>query len=136
MTMHIVVVGGPGNSLGRNYNYSVEKDINYIAERTTNRNVDFVNPFQRHDKPWMNGRVRSMNLRLDCALMRRDMSHIGIIDAASIAREDFTMHGLHLNFRGKRRLTHLIAKRVIGGHVSSISSIPVITHARASSFLA
>jgi hypothetical protein len=82
----IVVVGGPGNSLDRNYNYSIEKDINYIAERTTNTNVEFVNLFQRHDKTWMNGRVRSMNLRLDWALMRRDMSHIGIIDAASIAR--------------------------------------------------
>jgi hypothetical protein len=33
-------------------------------------------------------------------------------------------------------LTQLIAERVIGGHVSSISSIPVITHARASPFLA
>jgi hypothetical protein len=85
---HIVVVGGPGNSLDRNYNYSIE-DIHYIAERTTNTNVEIVNLFQRHDRPWMNGRVRSMNLRLDRALMRRDMSHIGIIDAASIAREDF-----------------------------------------------
>jgi hypothetical protein len=124
---HIAVVGGPGNSLDRNYNYSIEKD-NYIAERTTNTNVEFVNLFQRHNKLWMNGRVRSMNLRLDRALMRRDMSHIGIIDAASIAREDFMKHGLHLNF--------LIAERVIGGQVSSISSIPVITHARASPFLA
>jgi hypothetical protein len=83
---HIVVVGGPGNSLDRNYNYSIEKDINYIAERKTNTNVEFVNLFQRHDKPWMNGRVRGMNLRLDRALMRCDMSHIGIIGAASIAR--------------------------------------------------
>jgi hypothetical protein len=93
----LVVVGGPGNSLDRNYSYSIEKDINYIAERTTNTNVESVNLFQRHDKLWMNGRVRSMKLRLDRALMRHDMSHIGIIDTASIAREDFTKHGLHLN---------------------------------------
>jgi hypothetical protein len=38
----------------------------------------------------------------------------------------------HLGYR----LTQLIAEKVIGGHVSSISSIPVITHARASPFLA
>jgi hypothetical protein len=57
---HIVVVGGPGKSLDRNYNYCIEKDINYIAERTTNTQVEFVNLFQRHDKPWMNGRVRSL----------------------------------------------------------------------------
>jgi hypothetical protein len=46
------------------------------------------------------------------------------------------MHGLHLNSRGKKRLKKLIAKRVVGGHVSHISSYPVITHARASPSLA
>jgi hypothetical protein len=133
---HIITVGGPGNSLDRNHHYSTEDDLNFIAERTSNTNVGFVNLFQRHDKPWMNGRVRSMNLRLDRALMRRDMSHIGVIDSSSIAREDFTMHGLHLNSRGKKRLMHLIAERVVDGHVARISSISVITHARASPFLA
>jgi hypothetical protein len=28
----LVIVGGPRNSLDRNYNYSIEKDINFIAE--------------------------------------------------------------------------------------------------------
>jgi hypothetical protein len=36
---HIVIVGGPGNSLDRNYNYLIEKDINFIAEKTTNTNA-------------------------------------------------------------------------------------------------
>jgi hypothetical protein len=94
---HIVIVGGPGKSLDRNYNYSIEKGINYIAERTNNTNVGSVNLFQRHNKPCMNGRVRSMNLQLDRALMKRDMSHIGITDAASIVRKYFTTNGLHLN---------------------------------------
>jgi hypothetical protein len=43
-------------------------------------------------------------------------------------------HGLHLNSRGKERLEHLIAERIVDGHVSSISSIPVITNDRASFF--
>jgi hypothetical protein len=60
------------------------------------------------------------------------MSHIGVIDTASFVREDHTAHGLHLNFRGKRRLTHVIAERVGDGHVQTVSSTPVITHARAS----
>jgi hypothetical protein len=54
----------------------------------------------------------------------------------SLVRDEYTAHGLHLNSQGKRRLTHLIAERISGGHVSSVSSIPVITHARASPFLA
>jgi hypothetical protein len=77
-----------------------------------------------------------VNLRLDRALMGRDTAHIGVIDTASLVRDDYTTHGLHLNSLGKRRLTHLIAERISGGHVSSVSSIPVITHARASPFLA
>jgi hypothetical protein len=64
------------------------------------------------------------------------MAYIGVIDTASFVRDDYTAHGLHLNSQGKRRLTHLIAERIGGGHVSSVRSIPVITHARASSFVA
>jgi hypothetical protein len=64
------------------------------------------------------------------------VAHIGVIDTASLVRDDYTTHGLHLNSRGKRRLTHLIVERIGGGHVSSVRSIPVITHARASPFLA
>jgi hypothetical protein len=41
------------------------QDINFIAERTANTNMGFVNLVQRHDKPWMNRKVGSMNLWLD-----------------------------------------------------------------------
>jgi hypothetical protein len=40
---HVVRVGRPQNSLVRNYYYSIEKDLNCIAERTTNTNVGVVN---------------------------------------------------------------------------------------------
>jgi hypothetical protein len=132
---HIIIVGGPGNSLDRNYHYSIEDDLNFIAERTSNTRVGFVNLFQRHDNTRMNGRVRSMSLRLDRALMRNDMSHIGVTDASSIVRVGYTRHGLQLNSRGKEMLVHLIAERVVNGHVSSISTIPVITNVRACPFL-
>jgi hypothetical protein len=66
--------------------------------------------------------------------MGRDTAHIGVIDKASIVRDDYITHGLHLNSLGKRRMKHLIAERISGGHVPSVSGIPVITHARASLF--
>jgi hypothetical protein len=75
-------------------------------------------------------------LMIDRVLMGRDTADIGVIDTASFVRDDFTTHGLHLNSRGERRLTYLIAERISGGHVSSVSNIPVITHAGASHFLA
>jgi len=31
---HVIIVGGPGNKLGRNYCYSIKEDINFIAERS------------------------------------------------------------------------------------------------------
>jgi hypothetical protein len=48
---HIIIMGEPRNSLGRNYHYSNEQDINFIAERSNNMNVGFANLFQRHNKP-------------------------------------------------------------------------------------
>jgi hypothetical protein len=68
--------------------------------------------------------------------MERDIAHDGVTDTASFVRDDYTTHGLHLNSRGKRRLTHVIAERIGGGHVSSVSSIPVIIHTTDSPFLA
>jgi hypothetical protein len=85
-------VGDPGNSLYRNYHYSIENYLNFTAERTSSTSAGFVNFFERHDKLWMNGRVRSMNLWLDQALMKPDVSHICVIDISSIVREGYTMH--------------------------------------------
>jgi hypothetical protein len=79
---HIVIVGGVGNSLDINQDYSIDTDLNFIAQRTSNTNVGFVNILRRYDKPWINGRLRSVNSLLVRALMRGDMSHINVIDTA------------------------------------------------------
>jgi hypothetical protein len=129
-------VGRDRNSLDINQYYSINKDLNFTAERTSNTNAGYVNLLRRYDKPWMNRRDRSVNLQLDRALMGHDMSHI-VTDTATVVREEYTTHGLHLNSRGIMRLTHLTAESICGEHLPSMnSSIPVITHARASPFLA
>jgi len=133
---HFVIVGGPGNSLERNYHYSIEKDLNFIARRTDHTNIRFVSLLRRYDEPWMNRKVRSVNLRLDRALLGHGMSHVGVVDTTTIGREYYKASGLHLNLRGKRKLMLLIADRLDGGgHVLGVSSIPVVIHARASPFL-
>jgi hypothetical protein len=69
-------VRGPENSLERNYRYSIENYPNFIAERTSNTSVDFINLFEKHDKPWMNGRFRGMNLWFEAGgWMRPRVSH-------------------------------------------------------------
>jgi hypothetical protein len=54
--------GRARKQLDRNYYYLVEKDLNFIAEVTANTNVGFVNLLERYDEPWINKRVRNMNL--------------------------------------------------------------------------
>jgi len=76
-------VEGPGNSLDRIYHYSVTMDVNYLAERVKNVNVGFVNLFRRHDKLWVNGKVRSAILQIDCVLMGHGTFHIGVIETVS-----------------------------------------------------
>jgi hypothetical protein len=63
------------------------------------------------------------------------MSNTEVTDTSSTVREAYTMHGLHLHSQGMKRLTELIAEKVVDGHASGTSSVPVITHARAPPFL-
>jgi hypothetical protein len=65
---HVIIVGGPGNSLGRDLNYKIENDINSIAKNSTHTNVGFVGLLERHERPHMNNWVRSVNMRLERAL--------------------------------------------------------------------
>ena len=44
---HTVIVGGPENSLDRNYNYSIKKDLNSIARSTGHTNVGSVGLLSR-----------------------------------------------------------------------------------------
>jgi hypothetical protein len=55
-------VGGAGNGLDINQYSSIDKDLNFNPERTSNTNMGFVNLLRRYDKPWMNRRVRSVNV--------------------------------------------------------------------------
>jgi len=128
-------VGGPGNSLERNLNYCIEKDLSDISKKSGRTNVGFVGLFERHDRPQMQRRVRSLSLRLDRALLSPETSHIGLIDVSSIGRLGYTSHGLHLNSRGKRKLSKLIADRIKDEKVRKSEKIPVVISARATPFL-
>jgi hypothetical protein len=42
---HIITVAGPGNSLDRNYHYSIENDLNFIAQRDIKHQCGICQPF-------------------------------------------------------------------------------------------
>jgi hypothetical protein len=100
------MVGGSGKNLERNCHNSIENDLNFTADRTSNTDVVFVNLLEGHNNPWMNGRVMIKSLQLDQAQKRHGMPHIGVNDT-SVGREDYTTHGLYVIAQGKKRLTQL-----------------------------
>jgi hypothetical protein len=130
---HVIIVGGPGNSLDRDLNYKIENDINSIAKNSTHTNVGFVGLLERHDRPHMNKWVRSVNIRLERALWDIDKTHIGLIDVSSLNRYDHTRQGLHLNLRGKVKLVQIIANEITCK--PDTGKIPVITGVNSRPFL-
>jgi hypothetical protein len=77
---HVIIVGGPENSLDVDRHYHNEKDLNSIAKDSINTNFGFVGLLVRHVKPHMNRRVRSVNKELECTLWTADRFHIDLID--------------------------------------------------------
>jgi hypothetical protein len=92
------------NSLDRNLNYQIEKDLSDIDQKTSHTSVKFVGLLWRHDKPWINRRVKEVNLRLECLFVEVGGTHTDAIDVSSISRSEHTVHGLHLNSPGKDKL--------------------------------
>jgi len=70
--------GRPRKQLGYKLPYSIGEDINVIAERSNNSKVRSVNLFWRHGKPWINRKVRTVNLRLDLVQLGYSKSHIQV----------------------------------------------------------
>jgi hypothetical protein len=70
--------------------------------------------------------VRSVNLRLDPALMVGGKSLNYVTEIPSFQREDFMNHSLHLNSLGKKRLTLLIAK-CLGNKLCHLPAIHLLS---------
>jgi len=60
------------------------------------------------------------------------VSHTDVSETTSFQREDFTIHGPHLNSTRQKKLTLLIVKSLGDKNVSGTSSIPVINSAGSS----
>ena len=85
--------------------------------------MKFVGLLWRHDKPWINRWVRDVNLRLERLLVGIGRTHIDGIDVSSIMRNEHTVHGLHLNPRGKDKLMRLIAESFKGRHIPVVMGV-------------
>lgn len=130
----VVIVGGAGNSIDRDSNYSIESDLVKIVSATKHTGVELVSVLERHDRPHLNSSVGRVNLELERLLGSGMGSHIGVVPVKSIRRWDYTRHGLHLNRKGKGKLSGLIAKKLMGDTITC-GKIPVVISDRTAVFL-
>ena len=119
--------GWPRKQPGYKLPYSIGKDINVIAERSNNSNVQSVNLFWRHDKPWINRKVRKVNLRLDLVHLGCSNSHIQVTSNRRL-HDPWSVS----TFMRQKKLTLPTTKSLGDKNASGTDSIPDITSATAS----
>lgn len=130
----VVIVGGAGNSIDRDPDYSIESDLVKIVSATRHTDVRLVSVLERHDRPHLNSSVGRVNLELEWLLGSGMGPHIGVVPVKSISRWDYTRHGLHLNRKGKGELSRLIANDLRGDTIT-FGKIPVVISDRTAGFL-
>jgi hypothetical protein len=64
-----------------NYNFNINNNL--IVERSNNTSVRYVSLFWKHERPWINRKVRSENLGLDRSLFVCAKSHISVADTTT-----------------------------------------------------
>ncbi|XP_039297274.1 uncharacterized protein LOC120354342 [Nilaparvata lugens] len=105
---HVVIVGG-ANDVYCNQAGSFLKSMLSLLQVLNFTNVLISTIPIRYDLPeWscVNEEIRKTNSRIK--QYRGRMQNVKVIDLTDLKREHFTRHGLHLNWRGKKRMTDKI----------------------------
>lgn len=106
----VIVMGGTNdieNSTTTSYGMTVQEVIN----STKNTNLILVTIPPRYDKYF----PENLNWKLNSTIAKcsHDSSHTLIINFSEFDRNDFTRHGLHLNYNGKLKLIHKLKEAIL-----------------------
>ena len=107
-----VVVWGGTNDISKNESNSGLKYLRKFALHNKHTNIIAVAPPHRYDLPdfsCVNQEAQVFKRKLHKQL--RDMQHIHIVDV-NLTRDEFTWHGLHLNYLGKERIAKTIEQSI------------------------
>ena len=107
-----VVVWGGTNLVSRNESNAGLKYLRKFALRYEHTNIIAVAPPHRYDLPdfsCVNQEAQVFKRKLRKQL--KDMQHIHIVDI-NVTRDEFTRHGLHLNYLGKERIAKAIEQSI------------------------
>ena len=103
-----VVVWGGTNDISKNESNTGLKHLRKFALRNKHTNIITVAPPHRYDLPdssCVNHEAQVFKRKLRKQL--KDMQHTHIVDV-QLTRDEFTRHGLHLNYLGKERIAKAI----------------------------
>lgn len=98
---YVIVIGG-SNDLGYNKVRDFDKCINHVADCTAHTNLIFTNIPHRHDLEIQDNLHWYLNSKFSQA--QKWWRHVKLIDLTRLPRDNFTKHGLHLNYKGKLKL--------------------------------
>ena len=109
---YFVVVWGGTNDISKNESNSGLKYLRKFALHNKHTNIIAVAPPHRYDLPdfsCVNQEAHVFKRKLHKQL--KDMQHIHIVDV-NLTRDEFTRHGLHLNYLGKVRIAKTIEQSI------------------------
>lgn len=98
---YVIVIGGT-NDLGHNVTKNFDHDLHHITQCTVNTNLIMTNIPLRFDLFTQAKLHRYLNAKF--ISVSQKCNHINLIDLTGLNRNNFTNHGLHLNYNGKSKL--------------------------------
>lgn len=119
----VIVMGGT-NDIENSATASYGMDVQEVINSTKNTNLIMVTIPPRYDKYFPEN--LSWKLNSSIAKCSHGSSHTLIINFSEFDRNDFTRHGLHLNYNGKLKLIHKLKEAIL--HKDNFKSPKKITY--------
>lgn len=104
---YLVVIGGTNDLHHVRCDLTIAEEIEELLKNTHTTNVIVSSIPFRYDVPFVNTKIRQINLNLKRITER--YAHSTFMPFNNMKRSDYSYHGLHLNNKGKSKMTHLIS---------------------------
>lgn len=104
----IIIIGGTNNIVNGRCGMDFISDLNVKLNNIVGKRVILVGLPPRHDEPALNPVVSQVNARLH--KIASEFQNVEFLSLDSFPRSAFTVHGLHLNQRGKKLLASLLLR--------------------------
>lgn len=116
---YLVMVGT--NDIPNNLN-EIMLPFSTFLDQTKHTNVVVLGIPFRHDNKQLNRVISKVNINLQKLVCT--YKHATFLSLNSIQRQFYTKHGLHFNWQGKNKISHLISDSILNQSLSNLNTIP------------